>query len=430
MPQDPLHLLCIEPRFPGRLGPVADWLVTHRGYRCQFYFHAADPQTHWPSSVGSGLDLVQFNVGGVAREGAAHWTRHLERGLCYAYGCWEVMHTRRPAPIDIVLGRSQGLGSTLFVPVYAPRVPIVNLFDYYMHPHANDLANDDDASMPAEYFQWRRSANAMELLDLENRVRPWIPTRWQRDLFPAEYRDDFAVLFDGVNTRRFRRVSGGPRVVAGRTIPSRSRVVSFVARHLDRTRGFDRFVHLANRLLKDRPDIVCIAAGGSPVQRGLDVQFYNTDYGAHVLGQSPAFDADRFWQLGAVTPNAIQELLAVSDLHVYPSREYTVSRSLVEAMSAGCVVIAADSAPVREFISDGESGLLVPERDGDAWERKALDVLDTPANYRAIGQRAAALAREQYDCDVTLPRLAAWFDRLAHGDQDEPCVLGGSSLQR
>ena len=44
MPQDPLHLLCIEPRFPGRLGAVADWLVRRRGYRCQFYCHTAEPQ--------------------------------------------------------------------------------------------------------------------------------------------------------------------------------------------------------------------------------------------------------------------------------------------------------------------------------------------------------------------------------------------------
>src|SRR6516225_7421263 len=106
MAQDPLHLLCIEPRFPGRLGPVADWLVRRRG-----------------------LELIQFNVGGAAREASVPWTRLLERGLCYAYGCWEVLEARRPRPVDLVLGRSVGLGSTLFVPVSLPGVPIVNLFD-------------------------------------------------------------------------------------------------------------------------------------------------------------------------------------------------------------------------------------------------------------------------------------------------------------
>ena len=88
MAQDPLHLVCIEPRFPGRLGAVADWLVRRRGYRCQFYCNGAEPRESWPESAGHGLDVVRFNVGGVAREPVAAWTRHLERGLCYAYGCW------------------------------------------------------------------------------------------------------------------------------------------------------------------------------------------------------------------------------------------------------------------------------------------------------------------------------------------------------
>ncbi len=89
MPQDPLALLCIEPRFPGKLGAVADWLVRKRGYRCTFYCASADGRDAWPASAGAGLDVVPFNVGGAGRESSVHWTRGLERGLCYAFGCFE-----------------------------------------------------------------------------------------------------------------------------------------------------------------------------------------------------------------------------------------------------------------------------------------------------------------------------------------------------
>ena len=57
MAQDPLHVLWVEPHFPGRLGAVADWLVRRRGYRCWFYCHTAEPREHWPASVGQGLDV-------------------------------------------------------------------------------------------------------------------------------------------------------------------------------------------------------------------------------------------------------------------------------------------------------------------------------------------------------------------------------------
>ena len=45
MAQDPLHVLWVEPTFPGRLGAVADWLVRRRGYRSSFYCHTADPRS-------------------------------------------------------------------------------------------------------------------------------------------------------------------------------------------------------------------------------------------------------------------------------------------------------------------------------------------------------------------------------------------------
>lgn len=412
MAQDPLHLLCIEPHFPGRLGAVADWLVRRRGYRCQFYCNSVEAQAHWPESVGKGLELVVFKVGGVAREHVVPWTRQLERGLCYAYGCWEVLEARRPRPVDLVLGRSAGLGSTLFASVYLPGVPVVNLFDYFVHPQANDLAEEAGPHTPVMYFHWRRASNAMDLLDLENGVFAWTPTHWQRGLYPAEYHDAFLVLHDGVDTHQFVRRPGSPRRIAGRVLPPETRVVSFVARSLDRLRGFDRFIELANRLMKARPDVLCVAVGDPLVHQGLDISFYGQDYAAHVLTRTPPVDPDRLWLLGAVARDTVAEVLAASNLHVYPSRPYVVSRSLVEAMSAGCTNLAWDTAPVREFLVHGQTGLLVRPDDPDAAERLARAVLADPAAHRTLGEAAATLVRERFAQDITLPALAEHFNRL------------------
>jgi glycosyltransferase involved in cell wall biosynthesis len=412
MSQDPLHLLCVEPTFPGRLGAVADWLVRRRGYHCQFYCHTVGPQATWPESVGRGLELIRFDVGGVARESGVDWMRVLERGLCYAYGCWEVLDVRRPRPIDIVLGRSRGLGSTLFLPAYQPGLPTVNFFDYYYHPHAHDLTADWAGTMPVEYYHWRRAANALELIELENGIVPWTATRWQRDLFPEEYRQDFVVLYDGVNTRRFQPRRSSSRTIAGRPIASETRVVTFVAQTLEQLRGFDCFVELANRLLRARSDVLCVVIGSGPVQRGLDVHWFNQDYGQQLLQQTPLHDPERFWLLGTVTPEGVAETLAASDLHVYASRPYPLSRSLLEAMASGCVVLAADTDPARELITNGQTGLLVASNDPDAWEQHAKQVLANPAEYRPLGDAAANRVREQYSQEVTLPALAKLLDSL------------------
>ena len=108
----------------------------------------------------------------------------------------------------------------------------------------------------------------------------------------------------------------------------------------------------------------------------------------------------------------VAQVLAVSDLHVYPSRPYPVARSLLEAMASGCLVLAWDSPSVREFITHDKTGLLVPAegRNDALWV--AHGILTDPDTYRPLGEAAAALVREQYSQDVTLPILAGLFDRL------------------
>lgn len=413
MAQDPLHVLWVEPQFPGRLGAAADWLVRKRGYRCRFYCHSVEPRERWPSSVGHGLDVGVFKVGGVARERSVPWQRILERGLCYAYGGWEVIDRDRPRPIDLIVGRSEGLGSTLFAPVYRPGAPLVNFHDYYYHAHQHDLADEAGPNMPAGYYQWRRSANAVDLLDLENGSAAWTATNWQRDLYPAEYRHDFHVLHDGVDTTRFASSDrSGTRTILGRSIPEGTRVVTFVARSLDRLRGFDRYLALALSLLRERSDTICIALGDPVVRRGLDVDFHERDYKAHLLGTVPPFDSERLWFPGNLLSERVAEVLRASDLHIAPSRRYPVARSLLEALSTGAVVLASDTEPHREFLTPGVNGLLARPADPDDWLTQARSVLDDPAAFRPLGEAASSLIRERYAQDVALPALAAFFAQL------------------
>ena len=363
---------------------MADWLVRRRGYRSSFYCHTADPRASWPASVGKGLDVQVFGVGGVARESAVAWSRALERSLCYAYGCWEVLEKKRPRPIDLIVGRSTGLGSALFAPVYWPAAPVVNFLDYFYHAHHHDLADEAGPETAPAYFHWRRSMAAIDLLDLEQASLGWTPTHWQRDLFPAEYRDEFLVLHDGVDTRRFarspwhadRHAARGPSP-AGSFPTKRESSASWPGRSTAFAGSTGSWL-LPTRLLRARADVLCVVVGDPIVRRGLDVEFHNRDYPAHLMAQQAPFDPDRLWFLGPSTPDVVAEVLAASDLHVAPSRSYPVARSLLEAMAAGCVVLASDTAPHREVIVPGQTGLLVDGRDTDGLARQALAVLDRP----------------------------------------------------
>src|SRR5262245_18200005 len=345
MSQDPLHLVCLGLHFPSRLGLVADWLVRYRGYRCHFFAASADPMEQWPASAGKGLTVLRFPVAGLVGERIT-WLRQLERGLWHALGCLEALEAARPRPVDVVLAHSAGFGLTLYVPDTLLTVPVVNLFEYFVRAHEHDIANHPDPPSPIEYQLWRRAANALDLLELENGTRPWTQTCWQRDTFPAEYRADFTVLHDGVDTRRFARRAKGERRIAGHAIPEGTRVVSFVARSLDRVRGFDRFMAIANRIARAHSNVLFVVVGAPMVQRELDVPLFGQDYRAQVLARHPPPEPGRIWFLDTVQPDIVAQVLGVTDLHLYPSRPYPVARSLIEAMAAGAVILACDAEPV------------------------------------------------------------------------------------
>ena len=294
---------------------------------------------------------------------------------------------------------------------------MVNYLDYYYHAHRHDLADEPGSQKAPAYFHWRRSMAAIELLDLEQTSLGWTATGWQRDLFPAEYRDEFLVLHDGVDTRRFARsawhaTGRGLRSIAGRVISEETRVISFSARSIDRLRGLDRFMAVANAVLAARADVLCVVVGDPIVKRGLDVDFHNRNYLADLQTRQTPVDPSRLWFLGPVTTSTLSEVFAASDLHIAPSRSYPVARSLLEAMASGCVVLASDTAPHREVITHEKSGLLVDGGDTDEMARRALAVLTDRAEYQPLSGAASLAVREHYSQEVCLPRLAERFSSL------------------
>ena len=161
--------------------------------------------------------------------------------------------------------------------------------------------------------------------------------------------------------------------------------------------------------------MVCVVVGQPTVQRGLDVEYFGKDYRAHLLARTPPADKDRLWFFDQLKPALLADLLAVSDLHVHPARAYPVARSLLEAMAAGCTVLASDIDPIREVVTHGQTGLLAAPADLDAWEARALEVLADPPRFRPLGAAASELVNRKYSRNATLPHLAERLAQLANG---------------
>ena len=79
----------------------------------------------------------------------------------------------------------------------------------------------------------------------------------------------------------------------------------------------------------------------------------------------------------------------------------------------GKAVIVSDSDGVREFVRDGETGLVVPARDPAALRAAIARLLADPALCRYLGRGGRRFTEATADPAVFAPRLAAAYRALA-----------------
>ena len=111
------------------------------------------------------------------------------------------------------------------------------------------------------------------------------------------------------------------------------------------------------------------------------------------LRSAEQIDNERLHFTGSLPYRDYLAALQISSAHIYLTYPFVLSWSLIEALSAGCLVIGSDTAPVREVI-DGENGVLTPFFDSRALADRVIEALEHPAAvHRACGPRAPDRAR-------------------------------------
>lgn len=84
-------------------------------------------------------------------------------------------------------------------------------------------------------------------------------------------------------------------------------------------------------------------------------------------------------------------------IYVLPSYREGTPKTILEAMACGRAVITTDVPGCRETIIDGESGILVPEKDERALAEKMLYLAEHPELVTKLGEAARKRAEDIYD---------------------------------
>lgn len=402
-----VNILFLHQNFPGQLKHPAGHLAANPANRI-----VALCQEQAPRLPRMATHIVYRPA---RRAHCHHYLRTLEEGVLNGQAVARALLKLKQDGFvpDIVIAHP-GWGEALYVKDVFPQVPLLGLFEFFYHADGADANFDAEFPLSLDSRLRIRTRNALHLLNLQTCDAGVNPTRWQKQLHPVEYHHKLAVIHEGVDSQV---VAPNPsqafRLPDGSVLTRNDEVITYVARNLEPYRGFHQFMRAVPRLCERRPKARILIVGGDDVSYGPRAPNGKT-WREHLLSEV-SVDPTRVHFLGRLPYAQYLRLLQVSSVHVYLTVPFVLSSSMLEAMSAGCLVVGSNTAPVQEVIEHGKNGLLVdffsPGDIADAVEQ----VLEHPDRMQALRDVARQTIIERYEVRQSLRAYGKLIGALLNG---------------
>ncbi len=322
---------------------------------------------------------------------------------------------------DMIIGH-HGWGEMLNLGDIWPGVPLLGYYEFFYRTEGLDVGFDPEFPLRPEALARVRAKNAVNLLALSNPGWGQTPTLFQHATYPEWARRRIAVLAEGVDLEICRpdpAARSRPLVLNGFRVEPDDTLLTYVARDLEPYRGFHVLMRALPAMQRERRELKAILVGGDGVSYGA--RLTDTTWRAHLLGQvGGMLDTSRVCFPGKVDYGSFIALLQRSDVHVYLTYPFVASWSLREAMACGCAVVAADTAPVHEFVRDGETGLLTPPLDPARLAERVLGLLADKALAGSLRREARLFAERCLRMDEYLQNYQSLIGKILEYEGRRP----------
>lgn len=389
-----MNILFVHQNFPGQYRELFQWLVAQGGHQIVFLTQ----RKGLPEAKGA--RIVVYKTHHKPAEDAYAPTKYWEE--CVGNGLGAAFAAERLAAEgfrpDVIIGHV-GWGELTFLKQVWADVPIIGFYEYYFLAQGGSVGFDPEfpASEHARFMMHAR--NAVNFANLHSVDLGQSPTLFQRDTYPEAFRSKIYVEHDGIRTDKLRprAEASVPLTRLGRAVTREDEIFTYMARNMEPTRGFHKFMRALPRILEARPNARALIIGGNEVSYGK-ASGAKGGYRAEMERElGDGLDWSRVHFLGKVPYAAYREIIQVSRCHVYLTVPFVLSWSSMEAMSMGAVIVGSDTPPVREVMTHGETAMLVDFHDHEALARQVIEVLEAPGDFAHLGRNARAHMVERYD---------------------------------
>lgn len=405
-----MKVLLVHQNFPGQFLYLAPELK-RRG-------HEVRAVTDVTNKRESAVEVLRYrhvppNVDPQATRLGRNYTQQSDRGVTVARACLRLRNETGYVP-DVIFGHS-GWGETLFLKEVWPEAKMIVYAEFYYRGRGADVGFDPeagDASFDQVLIAQGRTAHlGQALLHADAGVSP---TEWQASTYPPALRDRIEVIFDGVDSAALKPdAAASVTLPDGRVLRAGDEVLTFVNRNLEPYRGYHTFMRALPDVLAARPEAQVVIVGGDEVSYGPPPKDGRRWKDIYLDEVKDRLDLSRVHFLGKVPYPTFVSLMQVSRAHAYLTYPFVLSWSMLEAMSAGALVIGSDTAPVREVIRHGENGLVVDFFDIGAWSQTMIGALAEPEKFAHLRAAARQTVIDRYDLrSICLPKMVAMVEKF------------------
>ena len=155
---------------------------------------------------------------------------------------------------------------------------------------------------------------------------------------------------------------------------------------LSEQKGITYLLKAMPEIIKIIPDITLVIAGEGPIEDELTRESTLLGIDHNVLFAGPRLD--------------MPELLKLFDLYVLPSLYEGLPLVLLEAMAAGCPVIATNVGGISTAIKQGENGSLVEPKNHKVLASEIIRLLSSQELRNRYSKNGLSQFREKFGADI------------------------------
>lgn len=403
-----MKILFVHQNFPGQFLHLAPELA-RRGHECMALTDGANNRQSPITTLRYKHETIHPDPQ-VTRLGR-NYTLMSDRGVTVARAALQLREKQGYVP-DVIFGHS-GWGETLFLKEVWPEAKLIIYAEFYYKGRGADVGFDPEFNPPTfdqvMIAQGRTAYLGQAMLHADAGLSP---TEWQASTYPPLLRQNIKVIFDGVDSSVMTpNPDAQVALPNGQVLRAGDEVLTFVNRNLEPYRGYHIFMRALPEVMAARPNVQVVIVGGDEVSYGAAPKGAKGWKDVFLNEVKDRLDLSRVHFLGKVPYPAFTALMQVSRAHAYLTYPFVLSWSMLESLSAGAVVIASDTAPVREVIRDGVNGRLVDFFDVKGWSAALTDALANPAAYEKMRIAARRTVLDRYDLKtICLPEMVEFVE--------------------